>query len=103
MQRYRRAGNNERNQCDVAPLRRQSNGRRVHATSLLAPIAFCCPVVSVVPGRERNWSIRDDAPSIGADRERQAHADGTRGCESHGDRDGGVERKGVERAEKDGR
>lgn len=46
VQEYTPAGNNERNQCCTAPLRRQSNGRRVRATTPLAPIAFCRPLVS---------------------------------------------------------
>jgi len=45
VQGYTPAGNNERNQCCTAPLRRQSNGRRVRATTPLAPIAFCRPLV----------------------------------------------------------
>lgn len=52
VQGYTPDGNNERNQCCTTPLGRQSNGRRVRATTPLASIAFCRPLVSATATTE---------------------------------------------------
>lgn len=98
VQGYTPAGNNERNQCCTAPLRRQSNGRRVRATSPLAPIAFCRPSVSATAttgrvGRRAGSSTREGVEKRQGEREKARGCKGRQGRKFHVAGSAGVKRK----------
>lgn len=102
VQGYTPAGNNERNQCCTAPLRRQSNGRRVRATTPLAPIAFCRPLVSATAtteiGRGKSYRKRERQRGGGGVHSRK-YRDGTEAMNPTEKR-GGMLREGTQRGEK---
>lgn len=100
VQGYTPAGNNERNQCCAAPLRRQSNGRRVRATTPLAPIAFCRPLVSATAtteaGRGKSYRERERGGRVARSRKYRSETEAVNPAEKRE----GMLREATQRGEK---